>query len=325
MKLFNHSKTFMTFVVCTFMFTACEFLKTDDGGDDAPADQVTNTDAEGNVNGDPDFDPDDVIPAGCEGLGETEMTEAEKRDCVDQMQDIFDPGNLSATCQTKFDAAFSAAEKTLECGPDASGEPSEECKEAEMGMHDATANFYASCESEVGEGFVFPWNADHMDECPMDDKDCHHDPYMDSNYVNPEDMVSPECHNMDDPNMTQEEIDKCIAEYEEAFRPQGMDATCTAKYEDAFVAAQATVEAGCDDKGEQPPETDNCQALDDEMMDASDRFYTHCGGQVDAHFRFPWDMDHHDPNDYCDPAMGPCEDHYPECDPNMDDCYMTTK
>lgn len=225
MKLFKNTKILLSIAALSLVMGGCDFLST---AEEDAQEVVNNTDEEGRVNGDENFNPEDVISDECADLGEGETSKELQDKCLDEFKDAFNPGNLSADCESDYKELFDVASQMLELGCDerpddmmmdsnvTSKDGMDDCMKAEEETMESTDAFFKKCEDELGEGFVLPWmdhDDDYMDEdpykCDPMMEDCmHEDPYKC-------DPMKEDC-NFEDPY-------KCDPMVEECFTTQPYD------------------------------------------------------------------------------------------------------
>lgn len=232
MKLFKNTKILLSIAALSLVMGGCDFLNT---AEDDAKEAVSNTDEEGRVNGDENFNPEDVISDECADLGEGETSKELQDKCLDEFKDAFNPGNLSADCESDYKGLFDVASQMLELGceggPDdmmdsskAATDAFDDCMKAEQETMESTDAFFKKCEDELGEGFVLPWmdhDDDHMHEDPnkcdpmMDD--CNfEDPYKCDPMVDDCPVIDPyqcdpmkeDC-NFEDPYKCDPMVDDC--------------------------------------------------------------------------------------------------------------------
>ena len=312
---FKASKLILGLLTGAMLFSGCELLNLgEEDKEETKQQQVQNTDESGNVNGDPNFNPEDVVSQDCQTLMQSENPDPVKLEaCVDEYQQAFNPGNLSDACQDKYDWTFEAADMLVQNGCVDGGSQDPACEEFDMKLKNRTEAFYTECGGEVGDKFVFPWNADdHGGDhyCDPNTGECFEGPMMDQHCTDLHDKT------FDDESVRQQFVDECWDQYMPVVPghivDQGVvvEGQCLASYE--FIAASmgdifAVYGEQCDNEA--------CWSEQDKIWsDPQSDIYANCPQEViDA------DKAGHD----CGPDGMYCEDPniHPNYDPNMDPNY----
>lgn len=193
MKLLSSKKLFIGLVAAAMLLSGCELLDKAADKVDEVSTPTSNTDADGNVNGDENFNPDDAVSDNCHDMDA--LAEEDAQDCVKEYKSAYNPGYLDRDCERLFDSAFQAADMFVREGcmdkePDMDRMEMEKpaaCIDIMDKMDSRSKSFTNQCGKDVGDNFFFPWDRDdHDDHNDHDDHDDHnnHDDH-DADYYDP--------------------------------------------------------------------------------------------------------------------------------------------
>jgi hypothetical protein len=248
MKLLSSKKLFIGLVAAAMLLSGCELLDKAADKVDEVSTPTSNTDAEGNVNGDENFNPDDAVSDNCHDMDA--LAEEDAQDCVKEYKAAYNPGYLDRDCEQLFNSAFQAADMFVREGcmdkePDMDRMEQEKpaaCIDIMDKMDSRSKSFTNQCGKDVGDNFFFPWERDDHDDhddhndhndhndhdadyydpmmdCDPMDKYCH-DPMMDC------DSMNKDCH---DPMMDCDPMDKYC--HDQNYDP-GME--CDPQFDDCY-------------------------------------------------------------------------------------------
>ena len=211
MKLLSSKKLFIGLVAAAMLLSGCELLDKAADKVDEVSTPTSNTDADGNVNGDENFNPDDAVSDNCHDMDT--LAEEDAQDCVKEYKAAYNPGYLNGNCERLFESAFQAADMFVREGcmdkePDMGRMEQEKpaaCIDIMDKMDSRSKSFTNQCGKDVGDNFFFPWEKDdhddHDDHNNHDDHDDHddhnnHDDH-DADYYDPMmdcDPMDKDCH-----------------------------------------------------------------------------------------------------------------------------------
>jgi len=193
-------------------------------------------------------------------------------------------------------------------------------QEEKDAIMDANAAFLDQCKDEAPEDLGLFIPRDPKEDSPEDD------PFMIPDYC---EVLVHEAE-MGDEQAAQEFADGCLSDAQEDFRPDNLDETCNALYDDAYDVMKSVFTNNCAQYFEMPEgATEECMTKMMGIEGSTKAFYEDCGQLVNGGPVFPWEDDGEgshdgpggDPSGEGDFLEVPYEELSPLCQEKYDGLY----